>query len=177
MNKYFNGVTLAYTTVYTGGVTAGRDHVPAPGPEVRGPMTMSPPRVLLRGQLVLVNGNASRLGPVTMVGWSLQAARPQWPRRLPWGRNAREHRDRVLAVLREVFGYDAFAGVSAGGHHRPGEVGGDARGCSCPPAAAVDHSATSPTILREGTGVVVSPLIASVADRWPRWNRRSAEHS
>ena len=70
-NKYFNGVTYyAYTTVYTGGVTAqdGTTCLPSFGFESND--NLSSTGYFFVDHSVLVNGNTLRanFGPVTMVG-------------------------------------------------------------------------------------------------------------
>ncbi len=70
---------------------------------------------------------------------------------------------RALAILRDVFGYDSFRGAQAQivGHVA---AGGDAL-VLMPTGGGKSMCYQLPALLREGTGVVISPLIALMQDQ------------
>jgi ATP-dependent DNA helicase RecQ len=72
-------------------------------------------------------------------------------------------RERALAVLRETFGYDAFRGAQADIVDHV-VAGGDAL-VLMPTGGGKSLCYQIPSMLRSGTGVVVSPLIALMQDQ------------
>jgi ATP-dependent DNA helicase RecQ len=72
-------------------------------------------------------------------------------------------RDRALAVLRDVFGHAAFRGPQ-GGIVEHVAAGGDAL-VLMPTGGGKSLCYQVPSLVREGTGVVVSPLIALMQDQ------------
>ena len=77
--------------------------------------------------------------------------------------NADTHRERALAVLRETFGYDAFRGAQ--GDIVDHVVGGSDALVLMPTGGGKSLCYQIPSLLRSGTGVVVSPLIALMQDQ------------
>src|SRR5687768_8166608 len=77
--------------------------------------------------------------------------------------NADMRRERALAVLRETFGYEAFRGAQADIVDHV-VAGGDAL-VLMPTGGGKSLCYQIPSMLRSGTGVVVSPLIALMQDQ------------
>jgi len=74
-----------------------------------------------------------------------------------------KRRERALAVLRETFGYDAFRGAQ--GDIVDHVVGGSDALVLMPTGGGKSLCYQIPSLLRSGTGVVVSPLIALMQDQ------------
>ena len=77
--------------------------------------------------------------------------------------NVETRRERALAVLRETFGYDAFRGAQ--GDIVDHVVGGSDALVLMPTGGGKSLCYQVPSLLRSGTGVVVSPLIALMQDQ------------
>ena len=77
--------------------------------------------------------------------------------------NVETRRERALAVLRDTFGYDAFRGAQ--GDIVDHVVGGSDALVLMPTGGGKSLCYQVPSLLRSGTGVVVSPLIALMQDQ------------